>query len=75
MKSVGGILYSIGPLFILRSKKVKIKDIGADAYIGDKKIGKVIELFGPVENPYVKIVSKRDLKDRKSFVGKDVSIR
>ncbi|NPV50565.1 MAG: hypothetical protein HPY60_05140 [Candidatus Methanofastidiosum sp.] len=75
MKSVGRVLYSIGPLFILRSKKVKIRDIGAEAFIGEKKIGKVIELFGPVENPYIKIVSKRDLKDRKSFVGKDVSIR
>lgn len=75
MKSVGRVLHSIGPLFVLRSKKVKIRDIGADVYIGDNRIGKVIELFGPVEDPYVKIVSRRDLKDRKSFVGKDVSIR
>ena len=75
MKSVGRVLHSIGPLFILRSKKVKIRDIGVDAYVGDKRIGKVIELFGPVEDPYVKIVSRRDIKDRKSFVGKDVSIR
>jgi len=75
MKSVGRVLHSIGPLFVLRSKKVKIRDIGADVYIGDKRIGKVIELFGPVDDPYVKIVSRRDIKDRKSFVGKDVSIR
>jgi len=69
MKSVGTVLHSIGPLFILRSKKVRIKDIGADAYIGEKKIGKVIELFGPVENPYVKIVSRKDIKDKKKFLG------
>ncbi|KYC45627.1 MAG: H/ACA RNA-protein complex component Gar1 [Candidatus Methanofastidiosum methylothiophilum] len=75
MKSLGRVMHSIGPLFILRSKKIKIRDIGAEAYIGDKKIGKIIELFGPVDDPYVKIVSRRDLKDRKSFVGKDVSIR
>lgn len=75
MKSVGRVLHSIGPLFILKSKKVKVRDIGTDAYIGDRKIGKVIELFGPVDNPYVKIVTRKDVKDRKKLVGKDVSIR
>ena len=33
MKSIGRILHSIGPLFILRSKKVKIRDIGVEAYV------------------------------------------
>ncbi|KYC52938.1 MAG: H/ACA RNA-protein complex component Gar1 [Candidatus Methanofastidiosum methylothiophilum] len=75
MKSVGRVLHSIGPLFILKSKKVKIRDLGTDAYIGDRKIGKIIELFGPVDNPYVKIVTRKDIKDRKKLVGKDVSIR
>lgn len=75
MKHIGKVLHSIGPLFILRSKKIKIRDIGADAFIKDKKVGKVIELFGPINAPYVKIVSKKDIKERKSFIGKDVSIR
>lgn len=75
MKSIGRILHSIGPLFILRSKKIKIRDIGVEAYVGDKKVGKIIELFGPVENPYIKIVATRGIKNRNSFVGKDVSIR
>ena len=75
MKQIGRVLHSIGPLLILRSKKVKINDIGNDAYIDGKKIGKVIELFGPVNDPFVKIVSKNNIKDKKSLVGKDVSIR
>lgn len=75
MKSIGRILHSIGPLFILRSKKVKISDIGVEAYVGDKKVGKIIELFGPVENPYIKIVARREIKNRNSFIGKDVLIR
>ncbi len=75
MKSIGRILHSIGPLFILRSKKVKIRDIGVEAYVGDKKVGKIIELFGPVGNPYIKIVARREIKNRNSFIGKDVLIR
>ncbi len=75
MKPIGKVLHSIGPLFILRSNKIKIRDIGSDAFIKEKKIGKVIELFGPVKKPYIKVVSKKDIKDKKSFIGKDVSIR
>ncbi|KCZ71357.1 RNA-binding protein involved in rRNA processing [Candidatus Methanoperedens nitroreducens] len=59
MKRLGAILHTVDNLLIVRADKtIKLGDLRQSSVVFTKKmkkIGKVKELFGPVDAPYISI--------------------
>ena len=64
-KGLGTVLHIMGKLLIVRGGRLRVEGmINALVVTEDKKkIGKVYDIFGPVEHPYVSIKTLGALKE------------
>lgn len=65
MKRLGTVLHTIDNLLIVRADKTLKKDAFTNAMVitkSMKRIGRIKELFGPVNAPYISIAIFRETK-------------
>ena len=64
-KGLGTVLHIMGKLLIVRGGRLRVEGmINALVMTEDnKKIGRVYDIFGPIERPYVSIKTLGDLKE------------
>lgn len=77
-KRLGTVLHVVDKMLIVRGDRVKVEEvINSIVMIENKgKIGKVYDIFGPVNHPYVSIKTFGDLKEEelKKLVDKNLYV-
>jgi len=72
---IGKTMHIMGNCIILKSKKIKPEYLGRSVYDKKKrKIGKIVDIFGNIKYPYVKILIKGE-KDKEEFLNKEIYLR
>ena len=51
-----------------------VPKIGNRVRVGDKRVGKVAEVFGPVKAPYITVKPLKNVKIDEKMIGKEVYI-